>query len=60
MKKVIEFIQEAIGEFKKVQWPDKKQTTRLTGFVIAVSLVIGLYVSGADYLFQELVSLIIK
>lgn len=60
MKKIIKFVQESIDEFKKVQWPNKKQTIRLTGFVVVVSLVVGLYVSGADYLFQELVATIIK
>lgn len=60
MKKVIDFIKEAIDEFKKVQWPTKKQATRLTVIVVGVSLVIGLYVSGIDYLFQELVGTLIK
>ena len=60
MKKIIEFIQESISEFKKVQWPTKEQTVRLTGIVIGVSLIIGLYVSGVDYLFKELIASILK
>jgi preprotein translocase subunit SecE len=60
MKTVINFIKESIAEFKKVQWPTKGQTMRLTGFVIGVSLIVGLYVSGLDFGYKRLLGLIIK
>jgi len=47
------FIKESYQELKKVSWPTKKQTLRLTGFVIGVSVLVGLYVSGLDYIFKE-------
>lgn len=60
MKTVINFIKESIAEFKKVQWPTKKQTLRLTGFVVGVSLITGIYVSGLDFGFKNLLGLFIK
>ena len=60
MKIVINFITESIAEFKKVQWPTKGQTLRLTGFVIGVSLIIGVYVSGLDFGYKKLLNLVIK
>lgn len=60
MKKVLDFIKESIAEFKKVQWPTKKQASRLTLLVIGVSLGIGIYVSGLDFGLKKVLSLLIK
>jgi len=54
------FIRESIQELKKVTWPSKKETARLTGYVIGVSVLVGLFVSGFDYLFRQLLALLIK
>ena len=59
MKTIINFIKEAVSEFKKVQWPAKNQTIRLTAYVIGASLVVGLYVSGIDYVFKEVLKLVL-
>ena len=53
---MIKFIKETINEFKKVQWPSRNQSIRLTAYVIGVSLVIGLFVSGADFAFTEVLT----
>jgi len=58
--KIFNFIKEAIAEFKKVQWPTRKQTIRLTVLVIAASVLVGLFISGADYLFTEAIELLLK
>ncbi|PIV09141.1 preprotein translocase subunit SecE [Candidatus Roizmanbacteria bacterium CG02_land_8_20_14_3_00_36_15] len=39
-----------VEELKKVSWPTKNETTRLTIVVIAVSLIIGLYIGIIDIL----------
>lgn len=54
------FVREAVSEFKKVEWPSKKETIRLTGTLIGVSLSVGLLVLALDYIFRESLSLIIK
>lgn len=54
---MINFFGESYAEFKKVDWPSKEETIRLTGFVIGASLLVGLFVAGIDYIFKELLSI---
>lgn len=42
------FTGEIIDELKKVSWPTKKETGRLTAVVIIVSLIIGIYIGIID------------
>ncbi|MBI2414226.1 preprotein translocase subunit SecE [candidate division WWE3 bacterium] len=60
MQKVFDYIKEAIEELKRVQWPTKKQTIRLTVLVIGVSVGVGLYVSGLDYVFAKTIELMLS
>lgn len=53
------FIQSVVLEFNRVQWPTKEQTIRLTGYVIGVSLSVGMFVTGIDYVFKEILNLIV-
>jgi preprotein translocase SecE subunit len=53
MSKLIQFVKDAYSELKKVKFPTREQAIRLTMFVIGVSLAVGLFVSGFDYLFTE-------
>jgi len=59
MNKIREFILESIAELKKIQWPTKQETIRLTGYVIGVSLGVGLLIALFDYVFKELLTLIL-
>lgn len=47
------FATDVIGELKKVTWPTKSETIRLTAIVIIVSLIIGLYVGIIDVLLAK-------
>ncbi|MGB9882976.1 MAG: preprotein translocase subunit SecE [Microgenomates group bacterium] len=47
------FGSEIVDELKKVSWPTKKQTIRLTMIVIIVSLIIGLYIGIIDILLAK-------
>lgn len=60
MDKVVGYVKDSIEEIKRVQWPTKQETVKLTGFVIAVSVGVGLFISMFDYIFTELLSLLIK
>lgn len=55
-----QFIQEARAELKKVVWPTKKQVINMTAIVIGVSVLVGAFIGGLDYLFTNLMALIIK
>jgi len=52
------FIDEAWSELKKVTWPTAQQTRNLTVLVFAVSLVVGIYITVLDAVFQGAISLL--
>jgi preprotein translocase subunit SecE len=49
------FVRETRSELKKVTWPTREQTIRLTGIVIAFSAVVGLLMGGVDFIFSSLI-----
>jgi len=54
------FITDIIDEMKKVSWPTRSETIRLTSIVIIVSLIIGLYVGIIDVLLAKGLEIITK
>ncbi|OGO60403.1 MAG: preprotein translocase subunit SecE [Chloroflexi bacterium RBG_19FT_COMBO_48_23] len=50
------FIGEIIGELRKVTWPSRRDTVRLTIMVIIVCVLVGLFLGALDYGFSELVA----
>ena len=47
-------IRETRSELKKVVWPTREQTIRLTGIVIGASVAVGLFLGAVDLLFELL------
>ena len=47
-------------ELRKVAWPNRAETIRLTSVVIGISLIIGLYVGIIDILLAKLLGLLAK
>ena len=58
-KKLKKFFTDSYKEFKKITWPSKKQTIRLTGYVLGVSLGVAVFVWGVDLLIKEILANII-
>ena len=54
------FLRETQDELKKVTWPTRAEVIRLTGVVIIVSLAIGIYIGGLDYVFATILQTIAK
>jgi len=52
------FIDEAWSELKKVSWPTREQTRNLTVLVFAISLVVGIYITVLDTVFQQAIGLL--
>lgn len=44
----VNFFGDLMEELKKVSWPTRAQTVRLTLIVIGISLIIGLYIGIID------------
>ena len=52
---IVRTFREVRSEMKKVVWPTREETTRLTIVVIAISVVISLILFAADSVFQILI-----
>jgi preprotein translocase subunit SecE len=50
----LNFIRDVRSELRKVSWPTQRETINLTVVVIALSIAVGLFLGGVDFLFQEL------
>jgi preprotein translocase subunit SecE len=50
----LDFIRDVRSELRKVAWPSQRETVNLTIVVIALSVVVGLFLGGVDFVFQEL------
>ncbi len=48
------FVRETRSELRKVTWPTREQATRLTAIVLAVSVAVGLFMGGVDFIFKML------
>ena len=55
MNRLRRFIDESWSELKKVSWPNRVQVRNLTVLVFLVSLVVGVYITLADTLFDRVV-----
>ncbi len=51
---MFQFFGEVVSELKKVTWPSRQETIRLTLLVIAVSVAIGIVLGVLDLLFTWL------
>jgi preprotein translocase subunit SecE len=60
MTSPIIFLKETRDELQKVKWPTRDDVIRLTGIVLVISLVVGLYIGGLDYLFTKLIEVILR
>jgi preprotein translocase SecE subunit len=49
----IQFFQETIAELRKVVWPSREDTLRLTYIVILLSAAIGALLYGLDNVFSQ-------
>ncbi|MCQ3938926.1 MAG: preprotein translocase subunit SecE [Chloroflexi bacterium] len=53
------YFRETTGELRKVSWPTWPEARRLTGLVLLVMLVMGLFLAGVDYAAAQLMDVIL-
>lgn len=56
---LLQFLGEVVSELKKVTWPTRQETTRLTMLVIAIAAAIGAVLGLLDILFSQMLNLFI-
>ena len=57
--RLIAFLIASWAELRRVQWPNRKQTTQMTGIVLAFVLIAGGYLGLLDAIFSRLIQQII-
>ncbi len=53
---VVRYLSEVRSELSKVVWPKRQEVIKLTLMVIIISVIVGLYVGGLDFIFTRLLS----
>ena len=60
MKKLVEFIKQAIAELKKVSWPSKDEVQDSTLIVIVTVAFFAIFLGFVDKVVSEIVKLVLK
>ena len=55
MSKIRTFFKESFREFKRVNWPTRKETMRYTLFVIGFSVGVALFLGFLDFIFSRVI-----
>jgi len=54
-----EFFSESLFELRKVVWPTRQETTRTTGVILVVVVIVSLVLSGFDFVISWLIRLLL-
>ncbi|OIO49583.1 MAG: preprotein translocase subunit SecE [Parcubacteria group bacterium CG1_02_42_13] len=54
------FLSESRGEFKRINWPTRKEAFRMVFIVVAISVAVAVFLGGADFIFLSLLKRIIS
>lgn len=54
------FFQEVVSELKKVTWPSRDETMKLTAVVIALSVIVGIFIGGLDAILVQAQKMVFK
>jgi preprotein translocase subunit SecE len=52
------YFTETVGELRKVTWPTRKEATSLTVIVLIVTVAMGLFLGGLDFIYTKIFALI--
>lgn len=59
IQKIKSFLQESRREFKRVNWPSRKETTRYTIFVMGLSLTVAAFLGLLDFIFVRVLKMLV-
>lgn len=54
------FLREVKAELEKVTWPSAEHVGRMTITVLVISVIVGIYLGGADFIFTQLLGLLVS
>jgi len=55
----IVFLKEVRSELEKVSWPTREEAIRLTFLVIVISLIVGFFIGGLDFIFAKAIEVLL-
>jgi len=55
----VTFVRQAYDELKQIAWPTRNEIIRLTGIVIILSVLMGVYIGSLDWIFNQALQFII-
>ncbi|HEY4496961.1 MAG TPA: preprotein translocase subunit SecE [Candidatus Paceibacterota bacterium] len=53
------FLQESRQEFKRINWPTRKETMRMVFIVVTLSVMVSIFLGLWDYIFIYLLELVV-
>lgn len=53
------FLKEVRDELQKVVWPTRDEVIRLTGVVLLVSIGVGIFLGGTDFILTKLIGILV-
>lgn len=59
-ERVLGFLREVRGEFRRIAWPNRVEVIGLTALVLFIIVVLSLYVWIWDFIFQNLVRALLR
>ncbi len=60
MSRIGNYVRDTAAEMKHVKWPTQKQAFVYTALVIGVSAIVAVYLGVVDFLFTELLNIVIR
>jgi preprotein translocase subunit SecE len=57
--RIVNFMRASWAELQRVQWPDRRQVAQATAVVLGFTVIAGLYLGLADFVFSRLVNAIL-
>lgn len=59
MTSFINYVKATAAEMKRVSWPSREQATIYTLLVVVISAVVAVFLSGFDYVFQNILDMVV-
>lgn len=60
MDQLVKYFKDTAAEMKQVAWPTQQQAMTYTALVIGISAVVALYAGAFDFLFAEIISILVE
>jgi len=60
MSRIGNYFRDTAAEMKHVKWPTQKQAMVYTALVIGISAIVAVYLGAVDYLFTQLLNIVIS